>query len=565
MEDVARQRYLQRRKDTGRFHYRRAVPPHLRAALGKGEFVSSLGTADASEAKRLYAEKHVEIERLIADLTAQTRRPGLVSVRAVTTRLVPSNAATSFIRMAAKDHLASLEATDQAALVEHFPTDVPEHLESVAIEASLHRSDPDWTLVQPIARRVLAETAFPISETTPEFWTLCAALNGAHIEHLKQHYYRISGEAAPFSHVPTGLEGRLETEEPIRKAGVGCTIRELIRRYETDPSRQHVRAKTKASATAPAKTLLMDVIGGDVELDDITRSQLITARQVLMDIPPGVTRRYPGKSLVEAARLNRENDGPRLSQKTVNNQLVWVTAMFNFAERELLVKANPARQLGIRTDPAKEDIRRAWTTSELRSLLDSPVFTDGKVDRSRFWVPLIALFQGLRLNEICQLYSDDVMSVEGIPCFRVASNSARGQATKTNTTRIVPINPRLLQLGILKLLHNSDAESPLFPELSSDKYGSVSAGLSKWFKRVTKARGFPDKEIVFHSFRHSFSDALRYAEVPPEKADALGGWTTGGGSSRRGYGSGYRPGDLLPEISKVTYDKLDLSRLHPTF
>lgn len=47
----------------GIFRYRRAVPQHLRAVLGKGEIVQVLGNSQ-NEALRAYPPVHAAVERL---------------------------------------------------------------------------------------------------------------------------------------------------------------------------------------------------------------------------------------------------------------------------------------------------------------------------------------------------------------------------------------------------------------------------------------------------------------------------------------------------------------------
>ena len=46
------------------------------------------------------------------------------------------------------------------------------------------------------------------------------------------------------------------------------------------------------------------------------------------------------------------------------------------------------------------------------------------------WVPLIALFSGMRSNEICQMRASDVRRKDGIWVFNVTDDAA-GQSLKT--------------------------------------------------------------------------------------------------------------------------------------
>ncbi len=58
-----------------------------------------------------------------------------------------------------------------------------------------------------------------------------------------------------------------------------------------------------------------------------------------------------------------------------------------------------------------------WTgrlSEQRRTTLGSPILRDKK-----FWLPLITVFSGLRLEEICQLYGVDIKRHEGISFFDI--------------------------------------------------------------------------------------------------------------------------------------------------
>ena len=57
-----------------------------------------------------------------------------------------------------------------------------------------------------------------------------------------------------------------------------------------------------------------------------------------------------------------------------------------------------------------------------------------------------------------------------------------------------------------------------------------------------------------------YRDALREADISPERVRVLGGWAGGAGASDI-YGGGLRPSTLYREIRKVKYPGLDLSHL----
>ncbi|WP_278406868.1 DUF6538 domain-containing protein [Pseudomonas rhodesiae] len=70
-----------------------------------------------------------------------------------------------------------------------------------------------------------------------------------------------------------------------------------------------------------------------------------------------------------------------------------------------------------------------------------------------FWLPLLAYFTGARTNEIAQLDTADIKDVSGHPCFDFCpddQSSFEAKRIKTGEARLVPIHPRLIELGFIE-------------------------------------------------------------------------------------------------------------------
>jgi integrase len=193
--------------------------------------------------------------------------------------------------------------------------------------------------------------------------------------------------------------------------------------------------------------------------------------------------------------------------------------------------------------------------------------------RGRFWIPLIALFHGLRCNEVAQLYTEDIEEEDGVPFFYIRAERADGskcdKILKTNQSkRPVPIHSELIRLGFLKFVEErrQDSTHPrLFAELEIGKDGYFSDPFSKWFARFKTGVLGSDCKATFHSFRHMFRDALSDAGVSVRDAERLGGWFVGSRSAEADYGRGPSLGYLQRQIEKVRYEGLDLSHLGADF
>ena len=191
----------------------------------------------------------------------------------------------------------------------------------------------------------------------------------------------------------------------------------------------------------------------------------------------------------------------------------------------------------------------------------------GKGDAA-FWLPLLALFTGARLNELASLRASDVAHNEiiGAKCIFIKAEKRSGKRLKTEQSeRFVPLHPQLITLGFLEYARDQMVERGangwLFPKVAPGTTGK--SGFSKWFGRYIGAHGITDSSKVFHSFRHSFVDALRLAGVGGEINIALLGHTDPSvhdkyGAKDKAIRFRHRLGEA---VASVAYAGLDLSHL----
>ena len=150
---------------------------------------------------------------------------------------------------------------------------------------------------------------------------------------------------------------------------------------------------------------------------------------------------------------------------------------------------------------------------------------------------------------MCQLYKRDISEDKGVWTFsfqeEVDNNSLKNEYSK----RTVPIHKALIKYGLLRFVNTVKSER-IFPELpyGRDGYGQAA---SKWFGRFKKEFNFDSKK-VFHSFRHTFSDALKQKGVSESVAAALTGHKSDGITYER-YGKEYDIKMLKKTIDKISF------------
>lgn len=184
-----------------------------------------------------------------------------------------------------------------------------------------------------------------------------------------------------------------------------------------------------------------------------------------------------------------------------------------------------------------EDKRDSFNDEELVKLFNNDLYEKGIYTEtrgefhdapSRYWLPLIALFTGMRGNEIAQLYNDDIRYDEEAKFWfiDIRINEERKQSKKTvNAPRQVPIHPKLEELGLVRFANMIDGERMLFPECYSPNtkhYKAWGNNFNKKNKYGWKWQmGVTRDKAVFHSFRHNFTGALERKDVNEKVICAL--------------------------------------------
>jgi integrase len=342
----------------------------------------------------------------------------------------------------------------------------------------------------------------------------------------------------------------------------------------------------KKSATRPANTLRefnyavdrFTELHGDLPVAQIKRPHVLRFREALQEMPLRRRGKLLAATLPELVEWSREHtSAKKVSAETVNKLLGGVQAVCVWARNNGLIPddvpwSDPFSKMRL---PTRKSRREPWAPEELRTLFSSAIFTQG--DRpvagkgeAAFWLPLMALFTGARLNELAPLTAADVITdaATRIVSINIKEDQQQGRRLKTaGSARVVPIHPELTRIGFLRFvdwIRSAGQEARLFPLLTPGPKDGFGEAWSKWFGRYKRELGITNKASVFHSFRHGFKDAARAARVSEELHDALTGHT--GSSVGRTYGAKdmvrrFGLETLADAVSRTKYPGLDLSNV----
>lgn len=284
---------------------------------------------------------------------------------------------------------------------------------------------------------------------------------------------------------------------------------------------------------------------------EIDHKVLIDYKSLLLRLPPNACKspKYRKKSLLQLADSVHEKV---LSSRQINKQLIIVNSFFGWLHQHEYILKNPAHHLLIQKDrkTRDQDERSAYAPDEIETILDKTKHLQG----AKRFVPMIACYSGLRLNEVCQLLVTDLITVDGIPCFDINDRAANSRLKTASSTRIVPIHTKLIKNGLLKYLEavKSSGSERLFPELAYHPINGYGQSFTKWFSLFNRDNVTKDPLKTFHSIRHAVANELKQSGVTVELLSELLGHKVESISMSR-YGKSFRPEAILWAIKKLPW------------
>ena len=109
---------------------------------------------------------------------------------------------------------------------------------------------------------------------------------------------------------------------------------------------------------------------------------------------------------------------------------------------------NPAGGLTLMGNRRRQDLREVYDDDLKKLFVKSPEYGRDRHNLPyKYWLPLLGLYTGARLEELAQLDPTDIIEVDGVWCLDINENGIR-KSVKTSEQRIVPHHPFLVDLGL---------------------------------------------------------------------------------------------------------------------
>jgi integrase len=331
--------------------------------------------------------------------------------------------------------------------------------------------------------------------------------------------------------------------------GVSSNVKlsEAIHVYVEDKSPRWT-IKTKLEFTC-MYDVLVELIG-DKCLTVLTRADGLACRDMLMRLPANFRKKkqYKGKTVKQVLAMGSDET---LTAKTVNKYLVLLSSLFKWCVQNGMMESNVAEGLSLPETTSAHEERKPYDLDDIKRIVVNLPRKPNEPEK--YWIPLIAMFSGMRLDECCQLHVADVREVDGVLCFDINDGGERKVKTQ-GSKRIIPVHPKLIGLGFEKYLEGRVAAGAvkLWENLEPNKYGYWGKRLGNWYGWFNRKHVTQDPKKVFHSFRHLVADTLKQAGVTESVIAEILGHANQSITTGR-YGKRFKPEVLLEALMLLDY------------
>ncbi|SAK48320.1 integrase family protein [Caballeronia calidae] len=325
---------------------------------------------------------------------------------------------------------------------------------------------------------------------------------------------------------------------------------------------------------------------GDPALGDIEKETVLEFARLLALLPTDVyqsRRKYGASTTLKDLIDIAQRDGlQRKSEKTIKGHVGRLSEILGYGVGAGMMRFNPASDYrrGRGTTKRAQDERQIFTPDDLARIFSQDWFERGAgevIGKNGFthwrpyyyWLPLLGLLTGGRINELSQLYLDDVrQSKAGTWFLDFNLNGADkidepDKSLKTiNAERVVPLHGELERLGLPEYVGalRRAGHTRLFPELKRDRVKGYGKPAGSWFNE----RFLGDKLGIerngmktFHSFRHGFVTALERLDLSERVQAQLAGHERGHTQSGSRYTKDRNADELAENLKDLRFPALD--------
>jgi hypothetical protein len=341
----------------------------------------------------------------------------------------------------AKRHLHRLLTSEKGLL---SPDDAHYFLEeAMHLEAELR----DGTFPTEKISKIIDENSLSIALASREWFELAELVSRAEIEAALRKHSLAKKSFSATAQDPLFRDVAADLPRPTLESPKGLPLDELIFRFENDPARTAFTEASRQKYLIPFAAL-KEVFGPQCAIREITREQCAGVRDLIAVLPSN-HKKYPkfrGLKLNDMVALAKKDNSRILSFASTSGYVRRISTLFSYAVDSGLMDTDPASGL-IKKAKSPKKRKLVFQSDELSRLIENLPSWAGEHRGGSYWLPLIAMFSGMRLGEIIWLKKGDVRNIDGVLCFVLEETEDRSLKT-ANATRIIPVHSKLTELGL---------------------------------------------------------------------------------------------------------------------
>jgi integrase len=211
--------------------------------------------------------------------------------------------------------------------------------------------------------------------------------------------------------------------------------------------------------------------------------------------------------------------------KTLNHILTAMKSIFGYAKSAGVIEINPAE--GIKPFKTAVKEKGIFTRDELYRLFASPEDSGIWTSPAHFLLNYIAAVTGLRLGELLAIKPEN-LSATAIDVIHSWNRMEGLKGTKTGKNRTVPVSPQL-GLALREYIEKNNITGFIFSVNGGESPFDHKAVYKHFWHALAQtgisAESRKERNISFHSYRHTFNTMLLEAGVHPETIRLVTGHT----------------------------------------
>ena len=389
-------------------------------------------------------------------------------------------------------------------------------------------------------------------------------------------------------HSTTGVKKESKKQEQETSITLNELIEKFIKYKELDGAWKPRTLKLQKGTVGPIREFLEYAIGMNNPMIHLFKSDhAIMFEEEFCHYPKNCKKHFPDMNLAEVmSQIDSVQFAgvDRLATNNYNEYAQLLMAVFKWAKedkkRKYLVGENVFVDLKKTGEPPKS--YSPFTSDEIQLFFGTDLFRKKQFKTEyawRYWIPVIMLYHGMRLEECAQLLVKNVIKSNGVWCFDIkdeldeqgrilTTTKKRGKQTGE---RIVPIHRKIIDIGFLDYVQyqKDSGNSKVFPTLKnrdkSGEYKQAGSSVTAWFNEDSETQsktsyftkvGIDKKKrnLVLYSFKYSAETLLinHPDKIEHDKIDTMIGHLIKS-TGRKHYGKYAEKTLLVDVVEKIDY------------